>query len=299
MDWSKNKLVNYLVEWLMKDLDTNEFPLCDFERIKYEIKPCDVLLVEGRNRISDIIKQATQSRWSHAGLYLGHLYDIDDPKLAQRISDHFDGEPRSQLVLESYLGKGTTVVPIEAYKNDNIRICRPRGLSRNDVENIICFVASHLGINYNIRQILDLGRYLLPWRIVPRKLGSSLFYHKTGKDSRICSTLIAEAFSSIKFPILPHVKRKQDKTLEFIRRNPRLITPSDFDYSPYFDIIKYPLFEISGHTVSTYRELPWHKDNVLSNDNEEFYVPDGSEYKLDEPDEAPPDNQPNDPPPKT
>ena len=39
------------------------------------------------------------------------------------------------------------------------------------------------------------------------------------------------------------------------RRNPQLCVPHDFDYSPYFEIIKYPFFDFYIH--SSYRQLPW------------------------------------------
>ena len=42
---------------------------------------------------------------------------------------------------------------------------------------------------------------------------------------------------------------------ELYRRNPKLCVPSDFDYSPYFEIIKYPFFDFSAQ--SSYRLLPW------------------------------------------
>ena len=35
------------------------------------LKPGDVLLVEGNNHISGVIKYLTQSTWSHAALYVG------------------------------------------------------------------------------------------------------------------------------------------------------------------------------------------------------------------------------------
>ncbi len=49
-----------------------------------------------------------------------------------------------------------------------------------------------------------------------------------------------------------------------IRRNPKLYTPSDFDYSPYFDIIKYPMMPVTGYSI--YRQLPW-QENLMSNDD--------------------------------
>ena len=55
--------------------------------------------------------------------------------------------------------------------------------------------------------------------------------------------------------ILPLIRRDESDAVELYRRNPKLCVPSDFDYSPYFEIIKYPFFDFSDH--SSYRLLPW------------------------------------------
>ena len=267
-----DKIGNLFTDWLMRDDNPLEFSMSDFERIKYEVRPCDVLLIEGRNRVSEVIKTITQSRWSHAALYIGRLHDIENEKLRQHISENYFGDLKDQLVVESYLGKGTIVSSIENYQQDHIRICRPKGISHPDAQQVMGYAISHLGIDYNVRQILDLARYFFPWSILPRRWRSSLFENHAGKSTQqICSTLLAEAFASVKFPILPLVKR-QEKQIQFIRRNPKLCTPSDFDYSPYFEIIKYPLFEVSGHAI--YRGLPWNSDGALSNDKEGLSMPD-------------------------
>jgi hypothetical protein len=62
----------------------------------------------------------------------------------------------------------------------------------------------------------------------------------------ICSTLIAEAFETVGFPILPIVGSKAaaplscpDRVREVQHiRHYRLFVPRDFDVSPYFTIIK-------------------------------------------------------------
>jgi hypothetical protein len=62
----------------------------------------------------------------------------------------------------------------------------------------------------------------------------------------ICSTLIAEAFETVGFPILPIVGSKaaaavgcpdRAREVQHIRHH-RLFVPRDFDVSPYFAIIK-------------------------------------------------------------
>ena len=49
------------------------FTPSDPEHLRGVIAAGDVLLVEGNNRISGIIKYLTQSTWSHAALYVGPI----------------------------------------------------------------------------------------------------------------------------------------------------------------------------------------------------------------------------------
>jgi len=70
--------------------------------------------------------------------------------------------------------------------------------------------------------------------------------------------MLAEAFASVRFPILPLITEHKEKGLQLHQRNPSLFTPQDFDYSPYFEIIKYPIFELSEHMI--YKNLPWSEE---------------------------------------
>ncbi len=74
-----------IVGWLIDRAANVAPPLCDFDRIRYEIRPCDVMLVEGRSRVSEIIRTVTQSPWSHSALYIGRIHDIDDGELREKI----------------------------------------------------------------------------------------------------------------------------------------------------------------------------------------------------------------------
>lgn len=248
------------------------FPLCDFERIRYEVRPCDVLLIEGRSRVSRTIQSITQSSWTHSCLYIGRLHDVDDLQLREKLKQHFKGEPNVQLVIEGYVGKGTIASPLNNYETDHIRICRPRGLSRKDAQTVMAYAINQLGVDYDVRQILDLARFLVPWSILPRQWRSSLFDYKVGRSAKtVCSTMIAEAFCSINFPILPLIKRHEETGIEMFSRNPKLITPRDFDYSPYFEIIKYPFIEIAEGGI--YRQLPWNVEGKLHNIGEDTFTP--------------------------
>jgi len=266
-------LISRVSHYLSKEKPKKPSYLCDFDRICHEVRPADVLLIEGTNRISRIIQQLTHSAWTHAILYIGRLHDIDDPHIREHIHQHYQGKLSDQLIIESIIGKGTIISPISEYKNDHIRICRPTGLTHQDAQKIISFSSKSLGKNYSLRHIIDLARFFLMGRFLPKRWRQSLFNYCPGKATEdICSAMIADAFAHIRFPILPLVRESKNKTLEVIRRNPRLFAPSDFDYSPYFDIIKYPVFVLKD--LSSYRELPWN-EKLMSND---INLVDSSDY---------------------
>ena len=96
-------IAKVLTRWLMHDTRDSHTPLCDFERIRHEIKPCDVLLVEGSSRVSEVIKQTTQSPWSHAMLYIGRIHDIENEEVRNSIQASYQGALDEQLVIESEL----------------------------------------------------------------------------------------------------------------------------------------------------------------------------------------------------
>ncbi len=260
------KLHKKIVNWLIHEPPPSEVPPCDFDRLKYEIRPCDVLLMEGRSRISHLIRSVIQSPWTHAALYIGRLSDIEDEELQQILRDYGVEKENTRLVIEGLMDKGTVVSPLASYRHHHIRICRPIGLSAADAQLVITYAIRALGEGYNVRQLLDLGRFFLPWSILPRSWGSTLFRTPTGEpESGVCSSLIAEAFSSVQFPVLPFVETHAETGVELIQRNPYLFTPKDFDYSPYFEIIKYPLFS-PEEPLPYYRRLPWTKENVIYQD---------------------------------
>lgn len=266
--WLGTKIVN----WLTADHVVTNPPLCDFDRVRYEIRPCDVVLVEGRSRVSEIIRTVTQSPWSHSAMYIGRVHDIDDEELREKIMSFYDGDPSEQLIMEAWLGQGTVVKPLEKYRGDSLRLCRPTGLARQDAQHVLKFALQHLGFDYDLRQLLDLARFLFPYSIIPRRWRSSLFQHNAGSPTRsVCSSMIAAAFASVKFPVLPLLETCQDGSLRMVPRNIRLFTPRDFDYSPYFDIIKCPHLDFGKQP--SYRNLPWDRQGRICNDGGDCYVP--------------------------
>ncbi len=260
----KNYLWDKFVSWLTYEIPNHQTPLTSFERLRYELRPGDVLLVEGRSNVSEIIKSITQSMWTHSFFYVGRLHDIDDPMLRDHIQKYRHCSPDEQLIIEAILGKGIIVSSIEDYEGEHLRICRPRGITRRDSQSVIEYAIGQLGTDYNVRQIMDLARFMFPYWYLPKRWRSTLFEHNAGKPTKtVCSTMMAEAFAKVRFPIIPVVHQDKEGKLKLIRNNSKLITPRDFDSSPYFDVIKYPILDFDE--LGIYRKLPWDQTSVHCN----------------------------------
>src|SRR5690606_41161158 len=85
------------------------------------------------------------------------------------------------------------------------RICRPIGLTDEDRARVCTFAAERIGFDYDVKNILDLMRYLLPLP-VPQRWRRRMISMGSGHPTRIiCSALIAQAFEHVRYPILPKV----------------------------------------------------------------------------------------------
>ena len=270
VSWLTKRMTNFLTH--EDNLGGSE--LCDFDRLSFEIRPCDVLLVEGRSRVSNVIKNITVSPWTHAALYIGRIHEIENETDREIIKKYYKGDPGDQLLIEALLGEGTIIVPLTKYSKDHIRICRPQGLARQDANKVTLYALQNVGGDYNVRQLFDLARFMLPYSFLPKEWGSTLFNRANVGDptKTVCSSMIASAFTSVHFPILPVVHKQKDGSLKMFKRNTRLYTPPDFDYSPYFEIIKYAIMGFDD--LAVYRKLPWDKNGVICNGENDCYIPD-------------------------
>ena len=167
------------------------------ELVAMTIRPADVLLVEGaRSKINSAIRYLTQSTWSHAALYVG---------LGANLGER-DGEPL--VLIEAELGKGVIASPLSKFNTYNTRICRPVGLTPEDRSKVVRYAVERIGYDYDLKNIIDLMRYFLPQPPVPARWRRRMIALGSGEPTRaICSTLIAQAFESVGYPILPEVRR--------------------------------------------------------------------------------------------
>ena len=268
----------YLADWFLGKVTQRRkryrrFVYNDPVKLKAAIQPGDVLLVDGDQRVSQAVKYLTTSTWSHSALYIGDALLRRDPDERARIQRQFGREARS-LIVEALVDRGVIASPLLKYMDLNIRICRPVGLRPDDLEIVLEHVISRIGHTYDRRNFLDLTRYLLPFHLIPPKLKEDALHFGSGVETEtICSTLLAEAFAKVRFPVMPaYVPWKPSTSSEKLRqmilgrptrraysgllraRHPTLCVPRDFDLSPYFDIVKFSARELG---VFDYRKLRW------------------------------------------
>jgi hypothetical protein len=112
-----------------------------------------------------------------------------------------------------------------------------------------------------MKNIADLLRYLMPHPPVPARWRRRMLAMGSGDPTRaICSSLIAQAFGRIHYPILPIITRefRADAKARYQRseilhiRHHSLYAPRDFDLSPYFQVVKPTLAAGFDH-----RSLRW------------------------------------------
>ena len=99
------KLRTKFVEWITREPPPTEVPPCDYTRLKQEIRPGDVLLIEGRSRVSNIIRSITQSPWTHAALYVGRMDDIENDEIRSLFEKFKPADDSKRYIVEGLLGQ--------------------------------------------------------------------------------------------------------------------------------------------------------------------------------------------------
>jgi hypothetical protein len=260
--WLVDRIVDYLTE-----------PLPSYERhvrndlgaLKVAVRKADVVLVEGDQRVSAIIRYLTQSSWSHTAVYVGDELLRRGGEQAAWARQQF-GDEAAHLLVEA-LPRGVVASPLAKYVDFNVRICRPHRLRPEHARVIVDEAIAAIGWRYDLRNLFDLARYMVPVRLVPPRWRADALHFGSGQPTEvICSSLVARLFERVRFPILAQevpgpepvelpdaagagaargLARRmlgypsRDYTGLFRMRHPTLITPRDFDLSPFFDVIKF------------------------------------------------------------
>jgi hypothetical protein len=250
----------------------------DLERLERHVRKGDVLLVEGDSRVSMVIRYLTQSCWSHTALYVGDELVRRGGTLGELALRQYGDEART-LVVEA-LPQGVVASPLSKYIDFNIRLVRPHRLRAEHLALIMDEAVAAIGSRYDLSNILDLARYLLPVSLIPRRFRRTALHFGSGAPTEvICSSLIGRLFQQVGFPIVPpldtpggfdaRAPRRPgwlqrifghdsfEYTGLFRMRHPNLLTPRDFDLSPYFEIVKFNVIA-DGHF--DYQRIRWADD---------------------------------------
>jgi len=278
ISWLLQKMSDWAVGVLTKPLKNYALHVPnDMAALKRHIRKGDVILVEGNERISECIKYLTQSSWSHSALYVGDEPIRRNPEIKARLVEQF-GEEASFLIVEAIVEAGVVLSPLARYRDFNIRVCRPFNLSAADLAEVMDEAIRSVGDTYDLRNVIDLARYFLPLSLVPPRFRRQALQFGSGEPTRaICSSVVASSFRRVKFPIMPNYEQllppaaspkrrlwpigsKKTGGLQFgaLRMvSPTLITPRDFDLSPYFEIVKFNIIE---NMRFDYHKILWADD---------------------------------------
>jgi len=176
----------------------------------------DVLLSHGSTRFAALVRGITQSPWSHVSMYVGPLEDGPDPL----------------CIVEADIAAGVRSIRLSELNALQVRVLRPVGLNDMDRCRLADWVVSQIGSEYDLAHALGLGQYLLRLPL-PIRLRSApdAVGHSTTRF--ICSSLLAQAFALVGYPIPPDQMRVS-LTATMHHRN---VIPGDFERAPVFVVV--------------------------------------------------------------
>ena len=213
-------------------------------------------------------------------MYVGDEPIRRNPELKAPLVAQY-GEEANFLLVEAIVEAGVVLSPLSKYRDFNLRVCRPFNLSAADLADVMDEAIRSVGDTYDLRNVIDLARYFLPVSLVPARFRRQALQFGSGEPTRvICSSFIASAFHRVKFPIVPNYEQLPPGAVpEPPRRklwpigsqattgalqygalrlvSPTLVTPRDFDLSPYFEIIKFNIIE---DVRFDYHKILWAND---------------------------------------
>jgi hypothetical protein len=243
-----------------------------------QIRKGDVMLVEGDSRVAAITKYLTQSSWSHLALYIGDELVRHEETREATLAKF--GDDANRLMIEA-LPEGVVAVPADKYLHLNIRVLRPYRLRAEHLQQVLDEAIAALGWHYDLRNIVDLMRYFALLAVAPARTKNRSRFGSRAPTEVICSSLIGQIFHHVGFPILPRVEfssaephvlrpprswrrlwsRGHQPTTRglYYRRHPTMLTPRDFDLSPYFEVVKFNIIAGGGFD---YRQIRWAEEDA-------------------------------------
>jgi len=189
----------------------------DPESLSAVLRNGDVLLTEGNTRAAALIKRITGSTWSHVSMYVGPLEEGPDPR----------------CIVEADIAQGVRSIRLSELEGLNVRVLRPIGLNDAARSRLAEWVVSRIGGEYDLKHAWALARSFLR---LPPKAGMPPAPNGIAESATrfICSSLVANAFALVGYPILPiHTAVAAVSTTDH-----RYVIPSDFERAPVFEVVR-------------------------------------------------------------
>lgn len=178
--------------------------------------PGDVLLSDGNTRGAAIVRRITGSPWSHVSMYVGPLEE----------------EPDSRCIVEADVAAGVRAVRLSDLKGLHVRVLRPTGLDDLARRRLADWVTSRIGGDYDLAHAWMLATKLLRLPLGRRQRPSASMAESATRF--ICSSLLAQAFMLVGYPIVPVLIGLRETGAAAHR----YVTPQDFQSASVFQVVK-------------------------------------------------------------
>jgi Permuted papain-like amidase enzyme, YaeF/YiiX, C92 family len=216
--WARARLIDALALYLARPVKPcSRSTAADTQSLSAMLRHGDVLLTDGNTRMAALVRRITGSTWSHVSMYVGPLEDGPDPR----------------CVVEADIAGGVRAVPLSEFKGQRVRVLRPTGLHDTDRRRLADWVVSRIGDEYDLVHAFALARRLL--RLPPAsRLPMTPSTMLRGARRFICSSLLAQAFVLVGYPIVPAQISVRDTSAA----GPRYVTPRDFEVACGFEVVR-------------------------------------------------------------
>ena len=216
----RSRLINALALYLARPLKHyGASAIADPQSLSATLRPGDVLLTQGNTRMAALVRRITGSPWSHVSMYVGPLEDGPDPR----------------CIVEADVAAGVRAIPLSELKGLHVRVLRPASLRDADRRRLADWVVGRIGDGYDLALAWALARRLLRLSSTSR-LPPAPSAPAQRATRFICSSLLAQAFVLIGYPILPaHLGVRAAGIADY-----RYVTPRDFESAAMFEVVRTP-----------------------------------------------------------
>jgi hypothetical protein len=179
--------------------------------------PGDVVLTDGYTRAAAIVRRATRSTWAHVALYVGPIEEGADPR----------------CIVEADFVMGVRAIRLSELKARRLHVLRPIPLNDTDRRRLADWAISRIGDKYDLAHAWALGTRLLRLPL-PSRLSPPPSNAAEVTERFICSSLLAQAFLLVGYPIIPAQRR--DAGAGDLRH----LAPCDFESASIFEVVNQP-----------------------------------------------------------